>query len=105
MKQKLKSCLEVTCSKNGKSIRFQMFVPFEAFQGLFRMIKLITKNDEIFCQISRQGIKPIVDLGKGGLSYDTRISSTEFEGLKPGEKQRYGVNVPMPLYIEAKEEK
>lgn len=105
MSEQVKSYLEVTCSKNGKSLRFQMFVPFEAFQGLFRMVKLVTKNDEIFGQISRKGIKPIVDLGKGGLSYDTRISGIEFDGLKPGEKRRYEVDVPMPLYIEAKEQK
>ena len=109
MKDKLKSYIEVTCSKNGKSLRFQMFVPFEEFQGLFRMVKIATQNNEIFCQVSKKGIKPTIDfsrgLGKGGLYYDTRISSTEFDELKPGEKQRYEVDVPMPLYIEAKEEK
>lgn len=103
-KNKSESYLEMTCSKNGKTIRVQIFVPFEAFQGLFRMVKLFTKNDEIFGKISRKGIKPIVDLGKGGLSYDTRISEIELYNLKPGEKRRYVVNIPMPLYIEAREE-
>lgn len=104
MKSKLKSHLEVTCSKNGKSLRFQMFVPFEEFQGLFRMVKIIIQNNDTFCQVSKKGIKPIIDLSKEGLRYDTRISSTEFDGLKPGEKRLYEVNIPMPLYIEAKEE-
>lgn len=105
MNEPVKSYLEVTCSKNGKSLRFQMFVPFEEFQGLFRMVKIVTKNNETFCQVSKKGLNPIIDLDKGGLRYDTRISSTEFDGLKPGEKQRYVVNIPMPLYIDAKEKK
>lgn len=53
----------------------------------------------------RFNLKPFVDLGKGGLYYDTQISSTEFDELNPGEKHRYEVNIPMPLYIESKEEK
>lgn len=109
MREQVKSYLEVTCSKKGKTLRFQMFIPFEEFQGLFRMVKITTQNNGIFYQVSKKGIKPTIDfsrgLGNGGLSYDTRISSTEFDGLKPGEKRRYEVDVPMPLYIEAKEEK
>ena len=109
MSEEMKGNLEVTRSKKGGSLRFQLFIPFEEFRGLFRMVKLITEDDEIFCQVSQKGIRPTIDFsrgfGNGGLSFDTRISNNGFDGLEPGEKRRYEVDVPMPLYIEAKEEK